>query len=60
MTDGISATDKRLVFIGGLTAYEQAGGAVTRDLLPPMVDLQTIRRLSKVLSLKNWKKPFPH
>ncbi|MCA1868463.1 ParB/RepB/Spo0J family partition protein [Agrobacterium genomosp. 3] len=32
VTDGISATDKRLVFIGGLTAYEQAGGAVTRDL----------------------------
>ena len=30
--DGVSAGDKRLVFIGGLSVYEQAGGTVTRDL----------------------------
>jgi len=28
----IAATDKRVQFIGGLAAYEQAGGAVKRDL----------------------------
>ncbi|WP_262623036.1 ParB/RepB/Spo0J family partition protein [Agrobacterium pusense] len=33
--DGVSASDKRLVFIGGLSVYEQAGGAVTRDLFMP-------------------------
>lgn len=33
--DGVSASDKRLVFIGGLSVYEQAGGTVTRDLFVP-------------------------
>lgn len=28
----IAATDKRVQFIGGLAAYEEAGGAVKRDL----------------------------
>ncbi|RWF89599.1 MAG: ParB/RepB/Spo0J family partition protein [Mesorhizobium sp.] len=28
----VAATDKRVQFIGGLAAYEAAGGAVTRDL----------------------------
>lgn len=28
----VSTTDKRVAFIGGLAAYEQAGGAVRRDL----------------------------
>lgn len=30
--DAIAATDRRLRLIGGLEAYEQAGGAVKRDL----------------------------
>ncbi|WP_320188526.1 ParB/RepB/Spo0J family partition protein (plasmid) [Agrobacterium rosae] len=32
MTDEIAGTDKRITFIGGLDVYEQAGGAVRRDL----------------------------
>lgn len=31
-SDAISATDKRMRLIGGMEAYEQAGGAVKRDL----------------------------
>lgn len=30
--DSVPATDKRVLFIGGLDIYEQAGGAVIRDL----------------------------
>ena len=32
MTDEIAGSDKRIKFIGGLDVYEQAGGAVRRDL----------------------------
>lgn len=31
-TDSLTANDKRLKFIGGIEAYEEAGGAVRRDL----------------------------
>lgn len=31
-SESVKASDKRVVFIGGLTAYETAGGAVKRDL----------------------------
>jgi ParB family chromosome partitioning protein len=32
MTDEVASTDRRVNLIGGLDAYEQAGGAVRRDL----------------------------
>ncbi len=32
VTDEVASTDRRVVLIGGLDAYEQAGGAVRRDL----------------------------
>ena len=32
MTDEVASTDRRVVLIGGLDVYEQAGGAVRRDL----------------------------
>ncbi|HEY0122175.1 MAG TPA: ParB/RepB/Spo0J family partition protein [Rhizobium sp.] len=32
MTEEVASTDRRVVLIGGLDAYEQAGGAVRRDL----------------------------
>ncbi|ATN37813.1 hypothetical protein ACO34A_29075 (plasmid) [Rhizobium sp. ACO-34A] len=32
MTDEVASTDRRVVLVGGLDAYEQAGGAVRRDL----------------------------
>ena len=59
VTDGISATDKRLVFIGGLAAYEHAGGAVTRDLFsddggfandPALVESLVAQKLEETIS----------
>lgn len=32
VTDEVASTDRRVMLIGGLEAYEQAGGAVRRDL----------------------------
>lgn len=32
MSEGVSATDKRVQFIGGLSEYAALGGAVKRDL----------------------------
>jgi len=32
LTDEIASTDRRVKFVGGLDAYEQAGGAIRRDL----------------------------
>ncbi|WP_312406578.1 ParB/RepB/Spo0J family partition protein [Rhizobium sp.] len=32
LTDEVSSSDKRIKLVGGLDAYEQAGGAVRRDL----------------------------
>ncbi|WP_320188455.1 ParB/RepB/Spo0J family partition protein (plasmid) [Agrobacterium rosae] len=32
LTDQVASTDRRVKFVGGLDAYEQAGGSVRRDL----------------------------
>lgn len=32
LTDEVASTDRRVKFVGGLDAYEQAGGAIRRDL----------------------------
>lgn len=57
--DGVSASDKRLVFIGGLSVYEQAGGTVTRDLFvadsgfandPALVESLVARKLEETIA----------